>query len=91
LLNPTMSLYLFFVPIPIPAWLFGVGYLLYSIYGMLNKRDNIGHDAHFGGAIAGYVLTLLFAPYILFDSLWIVCLLALPIGLLLFLKKNNKI
>ena len=27
LLNPTMSLYLFFVPIPIPAWLFGVGYL----------------------------------------------------------------
>jgi membrane associated rhomboid family serine protease len=58
---------------------------------MLNKRDNIGHDAHFGGAIAGYVLTLFFAPNILFDSLWIVVLLALPIGLLLFLKKNNKI
>ena len=91
LLNPTMSLYLFFVPIPIPAWLFGVGYLLYSIYGMLNKRDNIGHDAHFGGAIAGYVLTFLFAPYILFDSLWIVGLLAIPIALLFYLKKNNKI
>lgn len=91
LLNPTMSLYLFFVPIPIPAWLFGVGYLLYSIYGMVNKRGNIGHDAHFGGAIAGYVLTLFFAPYILFDSLWIVGLLALPIALLFYLKQNNKI
>ena len=91
LLNPTMSLYLFFVPIPIPAWLFGVGYLLYSIYGMVNKRGNIGHDAHFGGAIAGYVLTLFFAPYIFLDSLWIVGLLALPIALLFYLKKNNKI
>jgi len=91
LLNPTMSLYLFFVPIPIPAWLFGVGYLLYSIYGMVTKRDNWGHDAHFGGAIAGYVLTLFFAPHILFDSLWIVGLLALPIALLFYLKQNNKI
>ena len=91
LLNPTMSLYLFFVPIPIPAWLFGVGYLLYSIYGMVNKRGNIGHDAHFGGAIAGYVLTLFFAPYIFLDSLWIVGLLALPIALLFYLKQNNKI
>ena len=58
---------------------------------MLNKSDNIGHDAHFGGAIAGYVLTLLFAPYILFESLWIVGLLAIPIALLFYLKKNNKI
>ena len=91
LLNPTMSLYLFFVPIPIPAWLFGVGYLLYSIYGMVNRRDNIGHDAHFGGAIAGYVLTLFFAPSIFFDSLWIFGLLALPVALLFYLKQNNKI
>jgi membrane associated rhomboid family serine protease len=91
LLNPSMSLYLFFVPIPIPAWLFGVGYLLYSIYGMLKKKDNIGHDAHFGGAIAGYLLTLVFAPYILSDSLWVVLLLAVPIVLLIVLKKLDKI
>ncbi|MGK0385933.1 MAG: membrane associated rhomboid family serine protease [Patiriisocius sp.] len=91
LLNPSMSLYLFFIPIPIPAWLFGVAYLLYSIYGMRTKKDNIGHDAHFGGAIAGYVLTLAFAPYILSNSLWIVILLAIPIILLFVLKKMNKI
>ena len=48
-----MSLYLFFIPIPIPAWLFGILYLLYSIYGMKKSVGNIGHDAHFGGALAG--------------------------------------
>ena len=32
LIYPDMSLYLFFVPIPIPAYIFGIGYLLYSIY-----------------------------------------------------------
>jgi membrane associated rhomboid family serine protease len=34
---------------------FGILYLLYSIYGMRAKNDNIGHTAHFGGAIGGYV------------------------------------
>ena len=62
LLNPDMSLFLFFIPIPIPAYLFGIGYLLYSIYGMKAKNDNIGHTAHFGGAIGGYVITLIKLP-----------------------------
>ena len=34
LLNPDMSLYMIFIPVPIPAYIFGIGYLLYSIYGM---------------------------------------------------------
>src|SRR5690606_24758643 len=34
LLYPNMSLYMFFIPIPIPAYIFGIGYLFYSIYGM---------------------------------------------------------
>ena len=79
LLYPDMSLYLFFIPIPIPAWLFGILYLLYSIYGMKKQLGNIGHDAHFGGAIAGYILTLVFVPDIFETQLWIVILLAIPI------------
>src|SRR5690625_3899726 len=84
LLYPDMSLFLFFIPILIPAWLFGIAYLGYSIYGMNKGGDNNGHDAHIGGAVAGYVLTLIFFPQILQTSLWIVLLLALPI-LILFL------
>ncbi|GEQ87228.1 rhomboid family intramembrane serine protease [Patiriisocius marinistellae] len=91
LFEPSMSLYLFFVPIPIPAWLFGVAYLLYSIYGMKSRAGNIGHDAHFGGAIAGYIMALVFMPTVLTNDLWIVLLLAVPIVLLFVLHKLGKI
>jgi membrane associated rhomboid family serine protease len=87
LFYPNMSLYMFFIPIPIPAWVFGILYLLYSIYGMKKSLGNIGHDAHFGGALAGYVLTILFAPSLLNTQLWIIALLAVPLLILIKLKK----
>lgn len=88
---PDMGLYLFFIPIPIPAWLFGMAYLLYSIYGMKKRLGNIGHDAHIGGAVGGYVLTLIFSPSLFQTSLWIVVLLAIPLILLFVLHKLGKI
>lgn len=91
LFYPDMGLYLFFIPIPIPAWLFGMAYLLYSIYGMKKRLGNIGHDAHIGGAIGGYALTLAFAPYLFKTSMWIVVLLAIPLILLFVLHKLGKI
>lgn len=91
LLNPNMSLFMFFIPIPIPAWLFGIGYLGYSIYGMKSARDNIGHEAHIGGAVAGYIMTLAFVPSLFETSLWIIGLLAIPIVVLYLLTKFGKI
>ena len=91
LLQPGMNLYMFFIPIPIPAYLFGIGYLLYSIYGMKNRLGNIGHDAHFGGAIGGYVITLILSPWLFETNLLMIVLLALPIALLFVLKKIGKI
>jgi len=91
LLYPGMELYLYFIPIPIPSYVVGVGYMLYSIYGIKSRVGNIGHDAHFGGAIGGYVLTLLIAPQVLETHLWMVILLAVPIILLFLMHKNNKI
>lgn len=91
LLNPGMELYLYFIPIPIPSYIVGVGYMLYSIYGMKSRVGNIGHDAHFGGAIGGYVLTLLIAPQVLETHLWMVIVLAIPILILFVMHKNNKI
>lgn len=90
LLQPGMSLYMFFIPIPIPAYIFGIGYLLYSIYGMKNSIGNIGHDAHFGGAIGGYFITLILSPWMFTANLLMVVLLALPIVLLFVLKKSGK-
>lgn len=91
LLNPDMSLYFFFVPVPIPGYVFGIGYLLYSIYGMKKRIGNIGHDAHFGGAIGGYVTTLIFVPVLIQINLTMVVVLALPIILLFVMKKLGKI
>jgi membrane associated rhomboid family serine protease len=91
LLQPDMSLYLFFIPIPIPAYLFGIGYLLYSIYGMKAKNDNIGHTAHFGGAIGGYLLTILKEPQMVTDNTFMLVLLAIPIVILFVLAKAGKL
>ena len=90
LLQPDMNLYLFFIPIPIPAYLFGIGYLLYSIYGMKAKNDGIGHTAHFGGAIGGYLITLLVYPDLLVLHPLMVSLLTIPIVLLFILIKMKK-
>ena len=90
LLQPDMMLGIFFV-IPIPAYLFGILYLLYSIYGMRAKNDNIGHTAHFGGAVGGYLITLIKQPSLLTDQTYMVILLAIPIVILFVLAKLGKI
>ncbi len=91
LLNPNMQLGIMFIPIPLPAYVLGIAYLLYSIYGMKSRLGNIGHTAHFGGAIGGYVTTLLFKPDLFVTDTLIVILLAIPIVLLLILEKMGKI
>ena len=57
--NPEMRLSLFFIPIAIPAYIFGPLYLLFEF--IMDKRGNSGiaHDAHIGGAIFGVLYVLL--------------------------------
>ncbi|OXA95233.1 rhomboid family intramembrane serine protease [Flavobacterium hercynium] len=90
LLQPNMMLGIFFV-IPIPAYLFGILYLLYSIYGMRAKNDNIGHTAHFGGAVGGYLITLIKVPSLFVDEPLMVILLTIPIVVLFGLAKAGKL
>jgi membrane associated rhomboid family serine protease len=91
LLEPQMPLNFYFIPIDIPGFIFGIGYLLYSIYGMKAKSDNIGHTAHFGGAIGGYLITLFKDPAMLVDNTYMVVMLAIPILILFYLAKTGKI
>ncbi|MFC4096677.1 rhomboid family intramembrane serine protease [Euzebyella saccharophila] len=91
LLQPDMRLGFMFIPIPLPAYVFGIGYLLYSIYGMRSRIGNIGHTAHFGGAVGGYVSTLLFLPQLLVQETFMVLLLAVPIIVLFVMEKMGKI
>ncbi len=91
LLEPNMGIGLFFIPIPIPAYIFGLLYLLYSLYGMKKKNDNIGHTAHFGGAIGGFALTILREPSMLTENTNIVVLLLIPIAILFVMAKTGKL
>jgi membrane associated rhomboid family serine protease len=91
LLQPDMRLALMFIPIPFPAYILGIAYLMYSIYGMKKRLGNIGHTAHFGGAVGGYVTTLIFMPSIVTTHPVMVVLLALPILLLFILEKTGKL
>ena len=89
LLFPDMQLLLFFA-IPIPGYVFGVGYLLYSIYGMKKQVGNIGHAAHLGGTIGGFVFTLLLNPILFATNSTFVIVLAVPIILLLLFGDKLK-
>ncbi|WP_213279740.1 rhomboid family intramembrane serine protease [Chryseobacterium indologenes] len=63
-LIPDLKIYLFFIPIGIPGYIFGLVYFGYSVYMMLNPRayDNIGHAAHLGGAFLGLIYAVINAP-----------------------------
>lgn len=64
LMAPTSKIHLMFIPIPggIYAWVFGLIYLIYSYFMNKKNVDNIGHGAHFWGAIFGVVFTSLVYP-----------------------------
>ena len=89
LLFPDMQLLLFFA-IPVQGYVFGVGYLLYSIYGMRKQLGNIGHAAHLGGTIGGFAITLLLVPELFILNTIFVVLLTIPIILLLVFGNKLK-
>ena len=91
MLYPEMELMLILIPIPIPGYIFGVAYLLYTMYGMKKQLGNIGHSAHLGGAIGGFALTLMIFPQIFLINQTMVIILSIPILLLLFLGKKLNI
>ncbi len=62
LLYPQGEISLMFLPIPMPAAVFGLLYLIYSAYMAKRGKDNIGHNAHFWGAIFGIVYTIALKP-----------------------------
>jgi membrane associated rhomboid family serine protease len=62
LFEPRMGIYIYLIPIPIPAYIFAPLYLIYCIVMARKNVDNIGHSAHFWGAVYGLVFPLLLRP-----------------------------
>lgn len=64
LFEPKMGIYMYFIPIPIPGYIFAPLYLLYCWWAAKRNMDNIGHSAHFWGAVYGLVFPLICNPQI---------------------------
>lgn len=62
LFYPIGKIMIFPIPIGIPAFIFGILYLIYSAYMSKRGGDNIGHDAHFWGAVYGVLFTIAIKP-----------------------------
>jgi len=69
----------------IPAWIFGLGYMLISIYGVKSKKDNVGHDAHLGGALIGMTVAILLRPIALIDNYVPILIIAVPALVFLYI------
>ncbi|GJL95287.1 MAG: rhomboid family intramembrane serine protease [Hyphococcus sp.] len=65
LFYPFEPLYFLFVPVPIPAILYGVGFMVISASMMGAQGGRIAHEGHLGGAIAGVILTIMMRPEII--------------------------
>lgn len=59
-----LELYLFFVPIPIPGYIFALIFVALSTYLARKGQDNIGHGAHLTGAIFGLIFTIVVAKLV---------------------------
>lgn len=86
LFNPQMMIIVFVIPMP--AYIFGIGYLLYSIYGMKSRTDNIGHSAHFGGAVGGLIYALAYQPSLINREPLLIVGMLVPIALLFVFRKK---
>ncbi len=69
-LFPDLGMYVFFVPIAIPAWIVGAAFIVYSVVGAREQWDNVGHAAHLGGTLFGIGFATAFYPEHVLSQWW---------------------
>lgn len=92
-LIPHLEIYMFFIPIGIPGYIFGLVYFSYSVYMMLNPthNDNIGHAAHLGGAFFGLIYAVANQPQAAIENSMYLGIMSLPLiylGYEIFVRKR---
>ena len=55
---PEMEIGMFLLPFSLTSWMYGLLFVLISIYGIKSRMSNIGHDAHLGGALLGMLVAV---------------------------------
>jgi membrane associated rhomboid family serine protease len=87
-LNPTGTIFAHFI-IPIPAWAYGILFLIGSFVALRRRGDNIGHDAHIGGALIGLWTTGALQSWAVRENwMWFLILSVLALALFFYFIKN---
>jgi membrane associated rhomboid family serine protease len=77
-LLPGFEIRQFLIPISLPGWLYGLIYVLVSIYGIRSRKGNVGHDSHLGGALIGMVVAIIMRPQALVENYVTILIISLP-------------
>jgi membrane associated rhomboid family serine protease len=75
-LFPDLKISLFIIMLP--SWVFGLVYVLLTMYGIRSKKTNIGHEAHLGGALAGMFIAICFYPQSIKENYLPILVVAIP-------------
>jgi membrane associated rhomboid family serine protease len=87
-LNPGGTILAHFF-IPIPAWAYGILFLIGSFVSLRRQADNVGHDAHIGGAVIGLWTTGALQRWAVEQNLkWFLILSAVAVALFFYFIKN---
>src|SRR5579872_1939094 len=84
-LYPQMHISLWPLPFGIPSWMYALLFVGFSIYGIRSKKDNIGHDAHLGGALVGMVLALVMHPAAFAENYGTILLILIPVVVFVYI------
>lgn len=83
-LFPDMEILLFGL-LPLPGWTYGLIYVGISMYAIRSKRDNIGHEAHLGGALIGMIIAVLLEPVAFANNYITILIITVPVIVFIYL------
>ncbi len=88
-LLPDLPMMFLFIPVPLPAWIMGSLFVFYSAYVSGKGYDNIGHEAHLGGTVAGIGMMIAFYPALAFENIYAIAAMMAAGGLAWLLRRRT--
>lgn len=82
---PGLKIGLFGLPVLIPGWVYGILFVLYSIYGIQSQRDNVAHEVHLSGGITGLIAIFIMYPQHMAHNYFAALLILIPSLIFIYL------
>jgi membrane associated rhomboid family serine protease len=89
-LIPGFNIRIFLIPISIPDKVFAIIYLLFSYVSYRQRKDNIGHEAHIAGALAGTISAGILSPTAISQELPLLLFMVLPLAVIILIDKKIR-